>query len=114
MKKKNNFSIQITNNAIKEIKKLISNQKKLNLRFRIYVSSGGCNGFRYGFMFDENKNKNDFVIKKSGIELIVDFKSLIYLNGGNVDYIKEVEGSYFKFINPNSKTICSCGFSFGI
>lgn len=114
MKNQKNFSINLTDIAVKKIKKLIIDQKEKKSRFRIYISSGGCNGFRYGFVFDSMKNKEDLVIKKSGIELIIDFKSLEYVNGGYVDYVEKLEESYFIIVNPNAKTTCSCGFSFGL
>lgn len=113
MEKKNKFSIHLTKNALCKIKKIFLKKKK-KLRFRVYVTSGGCNGFQYGFLLDENINEEDLIVKKDGVELVIDYLSFKYINGGYIDYIEKIEGSYFSIKNPNAKTKCSCGFSFDI
>ncbi|MGP1930512.1 MAG: iron-sulfur cluster insertion protein ErpA [Arsenophonus sp. ET-YP4-MAG3] len=106
--------IQFTDAAAKKVKRLIENEKNLNLRLRIYITGGGCSGFQYGFTFDDKINEGDLTIEKKGVELIVDPMSLQYLIGGSVDYIEGLEGSRFVVINPNAKTTCGCGSSFSI
>ncbi|BGI51076.1 MAG: iron-sulfur cluster insertion protein ErpA [Arsenophonus endosymbiont of Ceratovacuna japonica] len=106
--------IKFTKIAAKKIKKLIDNEKNINLRLRIYITGGGCNGFQYGFTFDDKINKDDLIIKRYNIELIVDPVSLQYLIGAYIDYIEELKGSRFVITNPNAKTTCSCGSSFSI
>nr|BET44726.1 MAG: iron-sulfur cluster insertion protein ErpA [Candidatus Aschnera chinzeii] len=113
----NNFftqSISLTNAAKNKIKYLISNEKKNNLRLRIYIIGGGCGGFQYCFKFDNKNNNDDLIIKQNDIELIIDYLSLQYLVGGCIDYIEKLEGSKFIVINPNAKITCSCGSSFSI
>lgn len=113
MKKKNEFYVHLTKNALNKIKKIILNKKK-KLRLRIYVTSGGCNGLQYGFMLDDSINKKDLIVKKKDVELVIDSLSFKYINGGYIDYIEKIGESYFFIKNPNAKTKCSCGFSFDI
>lgn len=113
MEKKDKFSIHLTKKALLKIKNIFLSKKK-KLRFRVYVTSGGCNGFQYGFILDDLINEEDLIIKKSGVELVIDYLSFKYINGGYIDYIEEIEGSYFIIKNPHAKSKCSCGFSFDI
>ncbi|MFP3019266.1 MAG: iron-sulfur cluster insertion protein ErpA [Arsenophonus sp.] len=106
--------VQFTDVAANKIKMLIADEENPNLRFRIYITGGGCNGFQYGFTFDDKINDGDLTIKKKGVELILDPMSLEYLVGGYIDYIEGLEGSRFIVINPNAKTTCGCGSSFSI
>ncbi|WP_343183691.1 iron-sulfur cluster insertion protein ErpA [Buchnera aphidicola] len=112
MKKKNYYKLKLTNSAIYYIKKLM--KKKKNIKFRIYVTGGGCSGFEYGFKFDKKINLNDIIIKKSNIFIIIDPISIQYLIGGEIDYIENLNGSKFIINNPNAKSTCSCGTSFNI
>ncbi|CAL4320105.1 iron-sulfur cluster insertion protein ErpA [Buchnera aphidicola] len=105
--------MKITKSAIIQIKNL-SSQKKKNIRFRIYITGGGCNGFQYGFKFEKKINQQDIIIKKSNIEIIIDPISFQYLVGGEIDYIENLNGSKFIIKNPHAKTKCSCGESFSI
>jgi len=114
MNKKNIFSIRITDIAIYKIKKYIEKNKDHNSKFRIYIIGGGCNGFQYGFILDKKINKDDIIIKKLGILIIIDPISLQYLTGGTIDYVENLEGSKFIVDNPNAKTTCGCGLSFSI
>ncbi len=109
-----NNHIKITKNAIKKIQNLILIKKNKNLKLRIYIIGGGCSGFQYQFNFDENVNQNDILIDKKDVFLIIDPISLQYLNGGEIDYIENLEGSKFIVNNPNAKNTCGCGSSFNI
>ncbi|MFP3014104.1 MAG: iron-sulfur cluster insertion protein ErpA [Arsenophonus sp.] len=108
------ISLQFTNSAVNKIKALISNEKNLNLRLRVYIIGGGCSGFKYGFILDEKINEGDLTIEKQGAKLIIDPVSLQYLIGGCLDYIEGLWGSSFVISNPNAKTTCSCGSSFSV
>ncbi|WP_343192752.1 iron-sulfur cluster insertion protein ErpA [Buchnera aphidicola (Taiwanaphis decaspermi)] len=104
--------LNITKNAIKRIKKIILNDDKKKY-FRIYITGGGCNGFKYLFCTDNALKKNDIYIKKK-IVLVVDYISFQYLIGSTLDYKKTLQSSKFIVINPNAKNTCSCGISFNI
>ncbi|MDP2600715.1 MAG: iron-sulfur cluster insertion protein ErpA [Deltaproteobacteria bacterium] len=82
-------------------------------KFRVYVQGGGCSGFSYGFMFDE-KREGDNVIQAGGVDCLVDSQSLMLLKGATVDYVEGLSGAGFSVENPNAKTSCGCGSSFGV
>ncbi|ADV33563.1 iron sulfur cluster insertion protein [Candidatus Blochmanniella vafra str. BVAF] len=111
------FSIQLTPFAADRIRYCMKEHKyinKSNLKFRIYIIGGGCGGFQYKFILDDQISDDDYVIKSNGVTLIVDSMSFQYLVGGVVDYREELSGSKFVMINPNAKITCSCGSSFSI
>ncbi|HMI76750.1 MAG TPA: iron-sulfur cluster insertion protein ErpA [Buchnera sp. (in: enterobacteria)] len=106
--------LNITDKATEKIHHVIKTKKNENLKLRIYIIGGGCNGFQYEFMLDSKKNTNDTIIKKSNVYLIIDPISLQYLMGGTIDYKEDLEGSKFIISNPNAKSTCGCGLSFGM
>ncbi|QCI24862.1 iron-sulfur cluster insertion protein ErpA [Buchnera aphidicola (Rhopalosiphum padi)] len=106
--------IEFTNSAAKKIKNIIEEKKNKNLKLRIYIIGGGCSGFQYQFIFDEKTNKDDILIEKLNISLVIDPISLQYLYGGTIDYLENLEGSKFIVSNPNAKSTCGCGLSFSI
>ncbi len=80
---------------------------------RLRVVGGGCSGFAYDLYFD-NANDGDKTFDSNGVKLVVDQMSLMYLVGTEVDYVESVQGSCFKFTNPNVKSTCGCGSSFSV
>ncbi|QFQ32054.1 iron-sulfur cluster insertion protein ErpA [Buchnera aphidicola] len=114
MKKVINNHIKLTKNAVKKIKNFTLIKKNKNLKLRIYILGGGCSGFQYQFVFEEKINKDDILIRKEDVYLIIDPISLQYLDGGQIDYIENLEGSKFVVYNPNAKNTCGCGSSFNI
>ncbi|MBI4459012.1 MAG: iron-sulfur cluster assembly accessory protein [Acidobacteria bacterium] len=84
---------------------------------RIGVVGGGCSGFSYSMMFEENRQDElgmDKVFEFDGLKVFVDQASLLYLDNTEIDYIETLEGSGFKFSNPNVKSTCGCGSSFSV
>ncbi len=106
--------ISISDNAAKRIALLIAAEKKDGMRLRVAVSGGGCSGFQYGFSLDDQRNDDDLLFTKSGIEVIADEISLEYLNGSELDFVEDLIGSYFSMKNPNASSTCGCGSSFAI
>ena len=80
--------IRLSDNAVSKLQHLIEDEANPSLRFRVYITGGGCSGFQYGFTFDENMAEDDWVIER--------------------------EGSKFVVNNPNATTTCGCGASFSI
>ena len=101
--------IEFTKEANKEIKRIISEQKK-DCYFRISVQGGGCSGFKYNFSLDKKIEKDDIIFNKT----IIDFNSLEIINGSVVDYQKEMIGSSFVIKNPQAASSCGCGLSFSV
>ncbi len=104
--------LTLTENAVKKIKELLSEENNPNLKLRSFVQGGGCSGMQYGFTFDETQNEDDFVIENDGIAVLVDSMSMQYMDGANIDYKDDLMGSSFSIDNPNAQTSCGCGSSF--
>lgn len=105
--------VELTDFAASKIKYFIKHEKNNSkLKLRVYIMGGGCGGFQYGFILDDKIAKDDYVIEKNGVYLVIDPMSLQYLFGGIIDYYEGLEGSKFIITNPNAITTCSCGASF--
>ena len=82
---------------------------------RVFVTGGGCSGFSYGFTFDEGEaEEDDAVIENEGVRVLVDPMSYQYLEGAEIHYTEDLQGSQFVVQNPNAATTCGCGNSFSI
>ncbi len=106
-----NATLSVTDKAAEKIKALITQEKKQALR--ISVHPGGCSGYQYGMELDDKSTDNDILIKEKGIKIFVDKASMQKLNGANVDYVDSLQGAGFKIDNPQAKSTCGCGSSFG-
>jgi iron-sulfur cluster assembly protein len=107
--------IKITEKAVKEVKKIMSeNDIPENYGLRVGVKGGGCSGLSYTLGFDSEAKAGDTVIENNDIKLFVDGKSLFYLSGTTLDFSDGLNGKGFIFNNPNAKKTCGCGESFGV
>lgn len=114
--------IIFTDAAAAKVKELIDEEENPRLNLRIYIIGGGCSGFQYGFKFDETINDDDYIVEKQvatddrsgAVKLLCDPLSFQYLQGAEIDYKEDVNGSQFVIRNPNAKTTCGCGSSFSI
>jgi len=103
--------ITLTPDAIAKVKSILAERKE-DSGLRIAVVGGGCSGFQYQMTLDKEPRADDEIIDMEGLRVFVDTKSLLYLNGTKVDYVDDLNGSGFKFDNPNAKASCGCGESF--
>lgn len=103
-----------TDAAATKVGKLLEEEDNPGLNLRVYVTGGGCSGFQYGFMFDENREDGDTVINNGDVTLLVDPMSVQYLTGAEIDFADNVEGAHFVIRNPNATTSCGCGSSFSV
>ena len=108
------MGLQLTETAISKVKEVLAQQEPKPAGLRIGVVGGGCSGFSYQMMFENQPTPMDKVMEFDGLKVFVDQTSLMYLDGTEVDYIETLEGSGFKFQNPNVKTTCGCGSSFSV
>ncbi|WP_064747270.1 iron-sulfur cluster insertion protein ErpA [Lysobacter antibioticus] len=106
--------LQFTSAAANKVRELIAEEGNDALKLRVYIQGGGCSGFQYGFEFDEQQGEDDLAVQTDGVTLLVDPLSLQYLMGAEVDYTESLHGSQFVIRNPNAKTTCGCGSSFGV
>ncbi|MDH5559396.1 MAG: iron-sulfur cluster assembly accessory protein [Deltaproteobacteria bacterium] len=105
--------ISLTENAVKEISKVVKeNQLPEGTGIRLGIKGGGCAGFTYVFDFDDKVGDFDEVFESMGIKIIVDKKSLIYIDGTQVDFNTSLMDRGFKFLNPKADAACGCGTSF--
>jgi len=98
--------------AANKVRALLDDEDDSSQKLRVFVTSGGCSGFQYGFKFDNDTAEDDTVVVKNGVTLLVDSMSLQYLQGAEIDYRENVEGAQFVIRNPNASTTCGCGNSF--
>lgn len=84
-----------------------------NMALRLRVVGGGCAGFSYDLYFDE-PTEVDRQFEVTGVQVVVDEMSLMYLVGTEIDYVEGLQGAGFKFNNPNVKSTCGCGSSFAV
>jgi iron-sulfur cluster assembly accessory protein len=104
--------IQLTPTAITKVQEILNSQEPKPAGLRIAVVGGGCSGFSYSMAFETNPGMLDKTYSFEGLKVFVDQASLLYLDGAEVDYVESMEGSGFKFNNPNVKSTCGCGSSF--
>ena len=106
--------IQVTDPAAERIRDLLDKEgKRESHGLRLKVIGGGCSGLRYELAFDDRVNENDTELEVGGIRVLVDEKSALYLVGTTLDFVDTLQESGFKMHNPNAKTTCGCGESFG-
>lgn len=107
--------IVLTPKAISEVKKIKSeNNIPDDYVLRVGVKGGGCSGLSYTLGFDSEIKESDNITDHDGVKLIVDWKSILYLNGTTIDFSDGLMGKGFVFNNPTAKKTCGCGSSFGV
>lgn len=104
--------VTMTSRAAKIMRDQILKRGNPNAVVRFGIRGGGCTGFSYLFEFDDRgARENDFVVVKDGVTLVVDPKSMFYVDGTNIDFETGIRGHGFKFENPNVDDSCGCGES---
>lgn len=106
--------IKFTDACVSKVKELLAAEENPNMMLRVFVQGGGCQGFQYGFQFEEKPGEDDMTIEREGVNFLVDSLSIQYLVGAEIDYKDDLEGSQFVIHNPNAVTSCSCGSSFSV
>ncbi|MDB4957592.1 MAG: Iron binding protein IscA for iron-sulfur cluster assembly [Myxococcales bacterium] len=103
--------IAITESAAQEIAKQRAKRGTPDARIRVGVRGGGCTGFTYVFEWADTLRPTDSEFSAHGVAICVDPKSLVYLGGMTLDFVRGMMGHGFKFNNPNAKGSCGCGES---
>ena len=98
--------------AAGKLQALVEAEKNPDLGLRVYVYSGGCSGFRYGMMLEDQPSNEDIRVQSRGINVYVDPQSTQYLSGSEIDYLDTLMGAGFTVNNPNAVSACGCGSSF--
>jgi iron-sulfur cluster insertion protein len=108
------MNITITDSAQSKIQDILAEENNPKLKLRMFVQGGGCSGFNYGFMLDDEQSEDDFEIPSGSSSVLVDAMSAQYLQGATVDYEETIMGSSFKIQNPQAVSTCGCGSSFSV
>ena len=103
--------IAITEAAAQEIARQREKRGTPDARIRVGVRGGGCTGFTYVFEWADELKAKDTEFSAYGVSIVVDPKSLVYLGGMTLDFVRGMMGHGFKFNNPNAKGSCGCGES---
>ena len=106
------MSLEVTPVAINKVKEIMAQQNPQPVGLRVAVVGGGCSGFSYQMNFENQIKPIDKTFEFDGLKVIVDQASWMFLKGTKLDFVDSLEGSGFKFDNPNAKTTCGCGHSF--
>ncbi len=108
------MAITLSDAAASRVKAFLDNRGK-GIGLRLGVKTTGCSGMAYVLEFvDELNIDEDEIFEHSGVKVIIDKKSLVYLDGTQLDYVKEGLNEGFEFNNPNAKSECGCGESFNV
>lgn len=107
------MAITLTEAAAQRISKFLQNRGR-GIGLRLGVKTSGCSGMAYVLEFADELEESDQVFEDKGVKVIIDAKSLLYLDGTELDFAKEGLNEGFKFNNPNVKDSCGCGESFTI
>ena len=105
--------VLLTTPAGKKVAALIARENQGEF-LRVAISGGGCNGLSYKMKFVPAAKRGDILVRTSGVSVLVDSKSALYLKGTHVDYSSALVAGGFKFTNHNAKASCSCGESFSV
>ena len=107
------MSISMTQAAADRVATFLEQRGK-GIGLRLGVKTTGCSGMAYVIEFADELDEADTVFEDMGVKVIIDAKSLVYLDGTQLDYTKEGLNEGFKFTNPNEKDTCGCGESFTV
>ncbi|WP_092591917.1 iron-sulfur cluster assembly protein IscA [Pseudidiomarina indica] len=107
------MAITMTEAAAKRARTFLEQRGK-GVGIRLGVKTTGCSGLAYVMEFVDEVEDTDTVIEDKGINIIIDGKSLVYLDGTEIDFVKEGLNEGFEFRNPNAKGECGCGESFNV
>src|SRR6266567_4403415 len=103
--------IKLTASAAAKVGSLLNRQGRPGGVLRVAVVGGGCSGLQYKMDLQDGPANRDILVETSGVRVVVDPKSALYVTGSELDYLDALEGG-FKVKNPNAATSCSCGESF--
>jgi len=107
------MAISMTDSALSHLQKELTKRGK-GIGIRLGVKTTGCSGLGYVLEFADEVSEFDQVFDYQGIKVLVDAKSLVYLDGTELDFVKEELSEGFKFNNPNKRSECGCGESFTV
>lgn len=107
------MKIEVTESAAQQIRKQLAARGK-GVGLRVGVKDSGCSGFGYVYDYADEVRPDDHTFEAYDAKVVVDGKSLRYLDGATLDFVKDGFKQVFRFINPNVDATCGCGESFSV
>ena len=107
------MAIELSDIAASRVQQFLANRGK-GIGLRLGVKTTGCSGLAYVIEFVDEIQEDDEVFETKGVKVVVDKKSLVFLDGTEVDFAKVGLNEGFQFNNPNAKNACGCGESFTV
>src|SRR6187401_2093560 len=104
--------IKVSPRAAQKVSSLLTRQNRPQGVLRVAVVGGACSGLQYKMDLQDAPASRDILVESSGIKVVVDPKSALYVTGSELDYVDALQEGGFKVKNPNAATSCSCGESF--
>ena len=104
--------ITMTETAKQALQKYLAEEESSEVGLRVYITPGGCSGFSYGMVLEDQSDPSDEIFEHDGVRLIIDRFSASMLDGAEIDYVESLMGAGFSVSNPNATTTCGCGHSF--
>ncbi len=104
--------LSLSDAAATKLRELTKDEPNPNIGLRVYVYSGGCSGYRYGMMLEDQPTAEDNVLEANGVRVYVDGNSIPLITGSEIDYVDTLMGAGFTVNNPNAVAACGCGSSF--
>ena len=104
--------LSLSDAAALKLRELTKEETNPNIGLRVYVYSGGCSGFRYGMMLEDQPTGDDSVLHANGVRVYIDQNSIPLIQGSEIDYVDTLMGAGFTVNNPNAVSGCGCGSSF--
>jgi iron-sulfur cluster assembly accessory protein len=104
--------VSLTDAAAAKLRELTKEETSPDIGLRVYVYSGGCSGYRYGMMLEDQPTADDNVLTASGVRVYIDTNSVSLIQGSEIDYVDTLMGAGFTVNNPNAVSACGCGSSF--
>jgi iron-sulfur cluster assembly protein len=107
------MAVTLTEKAATHVQNFLAKRGK-GVGLRVGVRTSGCSGMAYKLEFVDQPGPDDLQFESHGVKVLVDPKSLAYIDGTQLDFVREGLNEGFKFINPNERDRCGCGESFRI
>jgi iron-sulfur cluster assembly accessory protein len=104
--------VSLTDAAASRLRDLTKEETSPEIGLRVYVYSGGCSGYRYGMMLEDQPAEGDNVLSTNGVRVYIDGNSVPLISGSQIDYVDTLMGAGFTVNNPNAVSACGCGSSF--
>lgn len=103
--------ITMTHSARQALQRFMADEGS-DVGLRVYITPGGCSGFSYGMVLEDQFDEADEIFEQEGVRVVVDRFSSSMLDGAEIDYVDSLMGAGFSVNNPNAVTTCGCGHSF--